>query len=50
VHNVSDDRQIEINTAEPVVPGPSCPDFETASAELKKYKSPHSAQILAELI
>jgi hypothetical protein len=24
VHNVSDVRQIEVHTAEPLVPGPSC--------------------------
>jgi hypothetical protein len=44
VHNVSDDRQIEIHTAEPLVPGTSCLDVEIAIAKLKKYKSPFSDQ------
>jgi hypothetical protein len=50
VHNVSDVRQIEIHTAEPLVPGPSHLDVETVIAKLKDYKSPTSDQILAELI
>jgi hypothetical protein len=49
VHNVSDVRQIEIHTAEPLVPGPSCLEVEIATAKLEKYKSPSSDQILAEL-
>jgi hypothetical protein len=36
--------------AEPVVPGPSRLEVETAIAKLKKYKSPGSDQILTELI
>jgi hypothetical protein len=36
VHNV---RQIEVHMAEPLVPGPSCLEVETAIAKLKKYKS-----------
>jgi hypothetical protein len=44
VHNVSDVRQIEVHTAEPLVPGPSCLEVETAIAKLKKYKSPGSDQ------
>jgi hypothetical protein len=36
VHNVSDDRQMEVNTAEPSVPGPSHLEVETAIAKLKK--------------
>jgi hypothetical protein len=44
VHGVSDVRQIEIHTAEPLVPGPN------PFAQLKKYKSPGSDQIPAELI
>jgi hypothetical protein len=35
VHNVSDVRQIEIHTAEPLVPGPSHIEVEIAIAELK---------------
>jgi hypothetical protein len=45
-----DVRQIEVHTAEPLVPGPSCLEVEIAIAKLKKYKSPGSDQILAELI
>jgi hypothetical protein len=50
VHNVSDVRQIEVNIAEPLVPGPSCLEVEFAMAKLKKYKLPGSDQIPAELI
>jgi hypothetical protein len=50
VHNVSDFRQIEVHTAEPLVPGPSRLEVEIAIAKLKKYKSPGSDQIPAELI
>jgi hypothetical protein len=50
VHNVSDIRQIEVHTAEPLVPGPSRLEVEIAIAELKKYNSPDSDQILAELL
>jgi hypothetical protein len=44
-HNTSDIRQIEVHTAEPLVPGPSRLEVEIAVAELKKYKSPGSDQI-----
>jgi hypothetical protein len=50
VHNVSDVRQIEVHTAEPLVPGSSRLEAEIAIAKLKKYKSPGSDQIPAELI
>jgi hypothetical protein len=50
VHNVSDVRQIEVHTAEPLVPRPSHLEVEIAIANWKKYKSPGSDQILAELI
>jgi hypothetical protein len=50
VHNVGDVRQIEIYTTEPLVLGPSHLEVEIAVAKLKKYKSPGSDQILAELI
>jgi hypothetical protein len=50
VHNVSDVRQIEVHTAEPLVPGPNHLEVEIAIAKLKKYKLPGSDQILAELI
>jgi hypothetical protein len=48
VHNVSDVRQIEEYTAEPLVPGPSRLQRETTIAKLKKYKSPGSDQIPAK--
>jgi hypothetical protein len=41
--------QIEIHTAEPLVPGPSHLEVEISIAKLKKYKSPGSDQISAEL-
>jgi hypothetical protein len=50
VHNVSDVRQIEVRMAEPLAPGPSRIEVEIAIAKLKKYKSPGSDQIPAELI
>jgi hypothetical protein len=50
VHNVSDVRQKEVHTVEPLVPGPSRREVEIAIAKLKKYKSTGSDQILAELI
>jgi hypothetical protein len=50
VHSVSDVREIEIHTAEPLVPDPSPFEVEIAIAKLKTYKSPGSDQILAELI
>jgi hypothetical protein len=40
--NVSDPRQIEVLTAEPLIPGPSFLEVEIAIARLKKYKSPGS--------
>jgi hypothetical protein len=50
LHRVSDVRQIEIHTAEPLVPDPCPSDVEIGVAKLKKYKSPRSDQIPAELI
>jgi hypothetical protein len=50
VHNVSDVRQIEVHTAEPLVPGPSRLEVQIAIAKLKMYKSPVSDEIPAELI
>jgi hypothetical protein len=49
VHNVSDVRQIEVHTAEPIVPGPSRLEVKIAIVTLKKYKSPGSDDIQAEL-
>jgi hypothetical protein len=50
VHRVSDIRQIEIHTAEPLVSDPSTSVVEIAIAETESYKSPGSDQITAELI
>jgi hypothetical protein len=50
VHRLSDVRQIEVCTAEPLVPDPSPFEVEIAFVKLKIYKSPGSDQILAELI
>jgi hypothetical protein len=50
VHNASDVRQIEVHTAEPLVPGPSHLEVKIAIEKLKKYKSPGSDQIPAEVI
>jgi hypothetical protein len=50
VHNVGDVRQMEIHSPKPLVPSPSHLDVEIVTAKLKKYKSPGSDQILAELI
>jgi hypothetical protein len=50
VHNVSDVRQIEVHTAGSLIPGPSRFEVEIAIAKLKKYKSPGSDQVPAELI
>jgi sorting nexin-29 len=46
----SDVRQIEVCMAEPLVPKPSRFEVEIAIAKLKKYKSPGSDEISAELI
>jgi hypothetical protein len=45
---VSDVRQIEIHTAEPLVPDPSPFEVESAIAKLKSYNSPGSDQIPAD--
>jgi hypothetical protein len=50
VHGVSDVRQAEIYTAEPLVPEPSALDLELAIEKLKCHKSPGIDQIPAELI
>jgi hypothetical protein len=50
VHSVSNVRKINIHTAEPLVPCPSCLEVKIAIAKLKKYKSPGSDQIPAGLI
>jgi hypothetical protein len=50
VHSVSDVKQIEIHTAEPLVAGPSYFEVEISVAKLRKCKLPDINQILAELI
>jgi hypothetical protein len=50
IHRVSNVRQKEIHTVEPLVPDPSPFEAEIAIAQLKRYKSPGSDQIPAELI
>jgi hypothetical protein len=49
VHNISDFRQKEVHTAEPLVPGASRLEVEIAISKLEKYESPGSDQIPAEL-
>jgi hypothetical protein len=48
VHNISNVRHISVHTAEPT--GPRRLEMDIAIAKLKKYKSPGSDQIPAELI
>jgi hypothetical protein len=43
-------RQTEIQTAEPFVPEPNISEIEVAIGKLKRYKSPGSDHIPAELI
>jgi hypothetical protein len=50
VHRVSDVRQIEMHTAEPLAPDPSPFVNKIAIANLKRYTSPGSDQIPAELV
>jgi hypothetical protein len=50
IHEVNDVRQTEAHMAEPLVPEPSAFEFEMAIEKLKRYKSPGTDQIPAELI
>jgi hypothetical protein len=50
LHRVTVVRQMEIRTAEPLVPDRNLFEVETAIAKLKKHKSPGSDQIPEELI
>jgi hypothetical protein len=45
VYNVRDVRQIEVHTAEPLLPGPSQLEVKIVIAKLKKYKSPDSEEL-----
>jgi hypothetical protein len=50
MHSLSDVRQIEIHSTEPIMPDSSPFEVEFAIIKLKKYELPGSDQILAELI
>jgi hypothetical protein len=50
IHGFNDVRQIEVHTAEPLVPEPSAFEIEMAIEKLKRHKSPGIDQIPAELI
>jgi hypothetical protein len=50
VHGFHDVMQMDIHTAEPLVPEPSLVEVESAIGKLKSYKSPGTYQIPAELI
>jgi hypothetical protein len=50
VHGVHDVRQMDIHTAEPLVPEPSLVEVEIAIRKLRSYKSPGTDQIPAELV
>ena len=49
-YGVSDVRQIEIHTAEPLVPGPGAFEVEMTTDKIKRHKSQGTHQIRAELI
>jgi hypothetical protein len=50
LHRVSDVRKREIHTVKPVISDTSPFEVENAIAKLKRYKSPGSGQIPAELV
>jgi hypothetical protein len=50
MHSVNDVRQREMRTTEPLVSEPSSFEVELATEKLKRYKSPGTDQIPAELI
>jgi hypothetical protein len=50
VHGVNNVRQIEVHTAEPLLPEPSAFEVEMAIEKLKRHKSPDNDQIPGELI
>jgi hypothetical protein len=50
VHGIPDVRQMDIHTAELLVPEPSLVKVEVAFGKLKSYKSPGTDQILTRLI
>jgi hypothetical protein len=50
VHGISDVRQRETHTAEPLLPEPGVSDFEMATENLKKHRPPGIEQIPTQLI
>jgi hypothetical protein len=50
VQGVSDVRQMEIHTAEPLVPQPSPSEVDIATAKLERYRPSGTIQIPPELI
>jgi hypothetical protein len=50
IHGVHGVRQMDMHTAESLVPEPSLVEVEIAIEKLKSYKSPGTNQILAKLI
>jgi hypothetical protein len=50
VHGITDVRQMEIHTAEQLIPELSLVEVKIAVGKLKRYKSPGTDQMLAELI
>jgi hypothetical protein len=50
VHGVHDVKQMDVHTAEPLVPEPSLVEVEIAIGKLKSYKSPGIDHIPAEFI
>ena len=50
IHGVSDIRQTEIHTAEPLVPEPSAFEVKNVTENLKRHKLPGIDQIPAEFI
>jgi hypothetical protein len=50
LHNVSNVRQIEIHTAEPLIPSSSHLEDEIAIPKLKNYRTPSSDELQIKLI
>jgi hypothetical protein len=49
VHGIREVKQMDIHTAEPLVPEPSLFEVEIVIGKLERYKSPGTDQIPAEL-